>query len=248
VQARCRHEVSPDGEWFDQRAGRFLEPFLNTTLSENEHPPTSESRVRVLIADDHPAVRVGLAAVILAEDDLLVAAQAENGEQAVTLYQEHRPDVVLMDLRMPVLDGVQAIRRITEQFPDARAVALTTYQGDADVRRALNAGARGYLLKHMLMTDVIGAIRAVHRGEWVIPPAIAAGLAKHPESTALTARELQVLELVGKGLTNREIALAIGRTEETVKIHLKSIYAKMKVGHRTEAVRAALSRGLIHLD
>jgi len=115
--------------------------------------------VRVLIADDHPAVRVGLAAVILAEDDLLVAAQAENGEQAVTLYQEHRPDVVLMDLRMPVLDGVQAIRRITEQFPDARAVALTTYQGDADVRRALNAGARGYLLKHMLMTDVIGAIR-----------------------------------------------------------------------------------------
>jgi DNA-binding NarL/FixJ family response regulator len=206
------------------------------------------SAVRILIADDHPAVRAGLAAVVVAEGDLDVVAQAENGDQAVALYREHRPDVVLMDLRMPVLDGVAAIRRITAEFPEARVLALTTYQGDADVRRALDAGARGYLLKHMLMTEVIAAIRAVHAGEWVIPAAIAASLAQHHERTALTARELEVLELVAKGLSNKEIALAIGRTEETVKIHLKSIYAKMKVGHRTEAVRVALSRGLVHLD
>jgi two-component system, NarL family, response regulator len=208
----------------------------------------TSTAVRILIVDDHPAVRAGLAAVILAEGDLTVVAQAENGDQAVARYREHRPDVVLMDLRMPVVGGVEAIQRITDAFPDARVLALTTYQGDADVRRALDAGARGYLLKHMLMTEVIAAIRAVHSGEWVIPPAVAASLAQHRERTGLTPRELEVLELVAKGLSNKEMALAIGRTEETVKIHLKSIYAKLKVGHRTEAVRVALSRGLVHLD
>ena len=130
----------------------------------------SADPIRVLIADDHPAVRAGLAAVVLAEPDLAVAAHAENGEQAVALYREHRPQVVLMDLRMPVLGGVEGTRRIVAEFPDARVLTLTTYQGDADVRRALDAGARGYLLKHMLMTEVIAAIRAVHRGEWVIRP------------------------------------------------------------------------------
>lgn len=217
-------------------------------MSQDQDRTLNAGPVRVLIADDHPAVRAGLAAVILAEKDLVVVAQAENGDQAVALYREHRPDLVLMDLRMPVLGGVEAIRRITAEFPEARVLALTTYQGDADVRRALDAGARGYLLKHMLMTEVIDAVRAVHGGAWVIPPALAASLARHPERTALTPRELEVLELVAKGLSNKEIALAIGRTEETVKIHLKSIYAKMKVGHRTEAVRMALSRGLVHLD
>ena len=215
-------------------------------MSQDQNP--TAIAVRILIVDDHPAVRAGLAAVILAESDLAVVAQAENGDQAVALYREHQPDVVLMDLRMPVLGGVEAIQRITAEFPEARVLALTTYQGDADVRRALDAGARGYLLKHMLMAEVIAAIRAVHGGEWVIPPAVAASLAQHRERTALTARELEVLGLVAKGLSNKEVALVIGRTEETVKIHLKSIYAKMKVGHRTEAVRVALSRGLVHLD
>jgi two-component system NarL family response regulator len=204
--------------------------------------------IRVLIADDHPAVRAGLAAVILAEADLLVAGQADTGEQAIALYREHRPDVVLMDLRMPVLGGVEAIQRITAEFPDARVLALTTYQGDADVRRALDAGARGYLLKHMLMNEVIDAIRAVRRGEWVIPPAIAASLARDRERERLTPRELEVLGFMAQGLSNKEIAVAIGRTDETVKIHLKSIYAKLKVATRTEAVRVAVSRGLVHLD
>ena len=211
-------------------------------------PYSSADPIRVLIADDHPAVRAGLAAVVLAEADLAVAAHAETGEQAVALYREHRPQVVLMDLRMPVLGGVEGTRRIVAEFPDARVLALTTYQGDADVRRALDAGARGYLLKHMLMTEVIAAIRAVHRGEWVIPPAVAASLAQHPEREQLTPRELEVLEWMAQGLSNKEIASAIGRTEETAKIHLKSIFAKLKVATRTEAVRVAVSRGLVHLD
>lgn len=198
--------------------------------------------------DDHPAVRAGLAAVILADDDMVVAGQADTGEQAVALYREHRPDVVLMDLRMPVLGGVEATQRITAEFPDARVLALTTYQGDADVARALDAGARGYLLKHMLMTEVIAAIRVIYRGEWVIPPAIAVSLARHRESESLTPRELEVLGLMAQGLTNKDIALAIGRTDETVKIHLKSIFAKLKVATRTEAVRVALARGLVHLE
>jgi DNA-binding NarL/FixJ family response regulator len=216
----------------------------------SEHQPRSNcsDSTRILIADDHPAVRAGLAAMILAEDDLLVAAQAENGEQAVTFYREHRPDLVLMDLRMPVLGGVEATARITTEFPDARVLALTTYQGDGDVRRALDAGARGYLLKHMLMTEVIAAIRAVCRGEYVIPPPVAANLARHPERDRLTPRELEVLGLMAQGKSNKEIAVAIGRTDETVKIHLKSVFAKLKATTRTEAVRVALGRGLVHLD
>ena len=204
----------------------------------------------MLIVDDHPAVRAGLAAVILAEADLRVAAEADTGEQAIARYGEQQPppDIVLMDLRMPGIGGVEAIKRITTAFPDARIVALTTYQGDADVRRALDAGARGYLLKHMLMTEVIAAIRAVHRGEWVIPPAIAASLAQHPERDMLTPRELEVVGLMAQGMSNKEIAVKIGRTGETVKIHLKSVFAKLKVTTRTEAVRVALSRGLVHID
>ena len=217
-------------------------------MSERQQPSASSEPIRVLVVDDHPAVRAGLAAVILAEPDLRVAAQADTGEQAVALYRAHRPDVVLMDLRMPVLGGAEAIQKITAEFPQARILALTTYQGDADVRKALDAGARGYLLKHMLMAEVIAAIRAVHRGEWVIPPAVAASLARDRERERLTPRELEVLGFMAQGLSNKEIAVAIGRTDETVKIHLKSIYAKLKVATRTEAVRVAVSRGLVHLD
>jgi DNA-binding NarL/FixJ family response regulator len=203
---------------------------------------------RVLIADDHPVVRAGLAAVITQDPDLEIVAQAENGELAVALYREHQPDVVLMDLRMPQLGGVEAISRITEEFPDARILALTTYEGDADIRRALGAGARGYLLKDMLLSDVITAIRTVLRGERVIPAAVATRLAEFPERSDLTERELEVLHLVGRGLSNKAVAKAIGRMDETVKIHLKNIFAKLGVDDRTEAVTVALTRGLIHLD
>jgi two-component system, NarL family, response regulator len=205
-------------------------------------------RIRVLVADDHPVVRTGLAAVITEEPDLLLVAEAENGERAVALFREQRPDVALMDLRMPVVDGVEAIRQITTEFPQARILALTTYEGDADIRRALDAGARGYLLKDMLLSEVITAIRAVRRGERVIPVAVAVRLAEYPERSELTEREIEILQLVARGLSNKEAARAIGRMDETVKIHLKNIFAKLGVADRTEAVTVALTRGLIHLE
>jgi DNA-binding NarL/FixJ family response regulator len=204
--------------------------------------------IRVLVADDHPVVRAGLGAVIAEQDDLELVAEAENGANAVALFRDHRPDVALMDLRMPVMDGVEAIRTITTEFPDARILALTTYEGDADIRRALEAGASGYLLKDMLLTEVLTAVRAVHRGERVIPIAVAARLAEFPERSDLTDREAEVLQLVARGLSNKEVARAIGRTDETVKIHLKNAFAKLAVADRTEAVTVALTRGLIHLD
>ena len=204
--------------------------------------------IRILVADDHPVVRGGLAAVIAQQPDFLLVAEAENGERAVALFREHRPDVVLMDLRMPLLGGVDAIRKITAEFPAARILALTTYEGDADIRHALEAGARGYLLKDMLLSDVITAIRKVQRGERVIPTAVAVRLAEFPERSDLTEREVEILQLVAKGLSNKDAAHAIGRTDETVKIHLKNIFTKLGVADRTEAVTVALARGLIHLE
>jgi DNA-binding NarL/FixJ family response regulator len=207
-----------------------------------------ENAARLLVADDHPIVRRGLISLIAQQPDLEVVAEAANGQQAITLYREHQPDVALMDLRMPVVDGVEAIRTIVREFSGARILALSTYEGDGDIRRALDAGARGYLLKDMLLTDVLGAIRAVRAGERVIPPSVSLRLTSHPEASRLTGRELEVLQLVARGLSNKEAAHAIGRTEETVKIHLKNIYAKLSVADRTEAVTVGLTRGLIHLE
>lgn len=204
--------------------------------------------IRVLVADDHPVVRTGLAAVISQQPELEVVAEVADGLQALISFREHRPDVVLMDLRMPGMDGVAAIRAIRAEFHDARILALTSYDGDADIHRALMAGASGYLLKDMLLTEVLNAIRAVHRGERVIPPAIAAQLAEFTPRVDLTAREVDVLRLVARGLSNRDVATAIGRTDETVKLHLKNIFVKLDVADRTEAVTAAISRGILHLE
>jgi DNA-binding NarL/FixJ family response regulator len=217
-------------------------------MGGEERSSNADGPIRILVADDHPVVRTGLVAVLAQEADLELVSEAENGERAVALYREHQPDVCLMDLRMPVIDGVEAIRAITTEFPAARILALTTYEGDADIRRALEAGARGYLLKDMLLTDVIRAVRAVSRGEWVIPDAVAARLAEFPERSDLTERELEVLQLVARGLSNREVARALGRADDTVKIHLKNVFAKLDVADRTEAVTVAIARGLIHLD
>jgi DNA-binding NarL/FixJ family response regulator len=149
---------------------------------------------------------------------------------------------------MPEMDGVSAIKAIRAEFPDARILALTTYEGDVDIHRALEAGARGYLLKDMLLTEVLNAIRAVHRGDRVIPVAVAARLAEFTPRTDLSAREVEVLQLVARGLSNRDVAGVIGRTDETVKVHLKNIFAKLGVADRTEAVTLAYSRGILHLD
>ena len=204
-------------------------------------------RISLLVVDDHPIVRAGLRDLIADQPDLVIVAEAENGERAVARFREVRPDVTLMDLRMPVMGGPEAITRIRAEFPEARIIALTTYDGDADIRRALHAGARGYLLKDMLPTEVVAAIRAVSRGERAIPVAVAVRLAEHPELDGLTPRELEVLEHMARGLGNRKIAEAIGRTDETVKLHVKNIFRKLNVDSRTAAVSVGLVRGLVHL-
>jgi DNA-binding NarL/FixJ family response regulator len=217
-------------------------------MRTDDRATTSAAAIRVLVADDHPVVRNGLAGVIAQQPGLALVAEAANGRQALDRFREHRPDVVLMDLRMPDMDGVSAIAAIRSEFPDARILALTTYEGDVDIHRALEAGARGYLIKDMLLTDVLSAIRAVHRGERVIPMAVAAKLAEFTPRMDLTQREVEVLQLVARGLSNRDVAGVIGRTDETVKVHLKNIFAKLGVADRTEAVTLGLSRGILHLD
>jgi len=204
--------------------------------------------IRVLTADDHSVVRAGIAAMIANETDITVVAEAGNGEEAVLRYSEHRPNVVLMDLRMPKVDGVAAIRAIRAADPDARIVALTTYDGDADIHRALSAGACSYLVKDVLVGELVNAIRAAAAGKRVIPATVATRLAEFTPRVDLTTREVEVLRLVAKGLRNREIARVIGRTEGTVKVHLKNIHEKLGVEDRTEAVTLALQRGIIHLD
>jgi DNA-binding NarL/FixJ family response regulator len=204
--------------------------------------------IRVLTADDHPVVRAGVRAMIANEPDLHLVAEATDGAEAVALYEEHEPDAVLMDLRMPHMDGVEATRAIVAGHPDARIIALTSYEGDADIHRALNAGARGYLLKDMLGTKVIGAIRTVAAGGRVIPPEVASRIVEFTPRWELTGREEEVLSLAAKGLRNRDIATAIGRTEATVKVHLKHVMAKLGVSDRTQAVSLAIQRGIVHLD
>ena len=210
------------------------------------HPP--ESPITILTADDHPLIRDGLAAVLRAESGLQVVAEAANGEEAIEAYARLRPDIVLMDLRMPVMDGLTATRAILADDPNARIIVLTTYDGDEDIHRALAAGARGYLLKDMMRTELLNVIRAVHRGQRGIPAPVAARLAEHTPRIGLTPRELEVLDLVARGLTNAQVAERIGRTEGTVKVHLKNILQKLDVKDRTEAVTTALRRGFIRLD
>jgi two-component system NarL family response regulator len=203
--------------------------------------------ISVLIADDHPMVRTGLNALVAGAEDMSVVAEATNGEEAVALHAEYSPDVALIDLRMPRMDGIAAIRAILLASPKARIITVTTYDGDADIHRALEAGACGYLLKDTVGAEVVNAIRAAASGRRVIPAAVAGRLAEFTPRIELTAREVEVLSLAGTGLRTREIAGVIGRTEETVKVHLKHIMAKLEASDRTEAVTIALQRGILHL-
>ena len=203
--------------------------------------------IRVLIADDHEIVRAGIASMIANETDIRVVAEASTGAEAVERYSAEQPDVVLMDLRMPRLDGVSAIRAICAAHPAARVLVLTTYEGDEDIHRALTAGACGYLVKDTLRRELIGAIRLAAAGRRVIPSAVARILAEFTPRVELTSREVEVLHLVAKGLRNRAIARVLGRSEGTVKSHLKNIHVKLGVEDRTEAVGLALQRGIIHL-
>jgi two-component system NarL family response regulator len=203
--------------------------------------------IRILAADDHPLIRAGLVSFLATEPGLEVVGEAGDGEEALEKYHALRPDVVLMDLSMPVMDGFAATRAIVEEYPDAKIIMLTTYGGDEDIHRSLDAGAVGYLVKDMVAKQVVDIIRAVHAGRRGIPPAIAATLAEHTPRIELTPSETEVLSLVANGLSNAEVAERIGRTEGTVKIHLRNILQKLGVHDRTEAVTTALRRGFIRL-
>ncbi len=206
------------------------------------------AEIRVIAADDHPLIRAGIEAVVCAEPGMRFIAEASSGEEVVELFRRHRPDVVLMDLRMPGMGGVEATRAIVAEFPDARVVALTTYDGDEDIFRALEAGARGYVLKDMLRSEVPNAIRSVCAGRRAIPPEVAERLAEYTPRVALTDRELEVLRLMARGMSNPQIGRALVRTEGTIKVHVKHILEKLDTDDRTAAVMIALERGILHLD
>ena len=206
-----------------------------------------EPRIRILIADDHFVVRMGLIALVNTETDMEVVAEASDGAQAVQLFEKINPDLVLMDMRMPVKDGIGATMEILGRFPKARILMLTTYDGDDDIHRALQAGARGYVLKNAAGDKLIPALRAVAAGQQWIPKEIASRLASRKLFEELTPRELQLLKLLAKGLANKEIGEILNITEYTTKDHLKNILGKLQVADRTEAVTTAIQRGIIHL-
>jgi DNA-binding NarL/FixJ family response regulator len=209
---------------------------------------TNDSVIRVLVADDHPIVRAGLASFLAVEGDLLVVGEAANGAEAVELFRLHRPDVVLLDLRMPVMDGVAATRALIGEAPGASIIVLTSFDGDENIFRALEAGARGYALKDTIRAELIRMVRAVHAGRRSIPAPVAARLAEHTPRMRLTVREVEILRLAADGLSNSEVASRIYRSEATVKVHLRNIYAKLNVCDRTAAVTTAVRRGFIHVE
>ena len=206
------------------------------------------NRIRILIADDHPVVREGLAASLNRVPDMTVVCEAATGADAVELFVKHLPDVALLDLRMPRMDGVEAVSAICEQFAGARIIVLTTYEDDEDVYRALRAGARAYLLKDTRLEDLIDCIRIVHEGKNYIPPAIGAKLADRMKEPELSSREIDVLRLMADGKSNKEIAGSLFVSEGTVKGHVNHILSKLGANGRTEATRIAMKRGLVRSD
>jgi DNA-binding NarL/FixJ family response regulator len=205
-------------------------------------------RIRVLCVDDHRLVREGLALIIGREPDMEIVGLASSGEESVELCGRLRPDVTLMDLQLGTMSGVEAIRTIKRQQPSARIVVLTMYQGDEDIHRALDAGAATYLLKDMLSDDLVRVVRQVHAGEQPVTPGVQARLAERAAGPTLTPREVQVIELVSQGMRNKEVAAALGISEETAHVHVRNILAKLKVNDRSAAITVALRRGIIHLQ
>ena len=203
--------------------------------------------IRILTVDDHPMLREGIAAVLASEQGMMLVAEASNGREAIEQFRTHRPDVTLMDVQMPEVNGIDAIVKIREEFPDARIIVLTTYSGDAQAARAFKAGAAGYLLKNMVRKELIDTIRTVHAGKKRIPAEIAVGIAEHHSDDALTEREIQVLRGVAAGNANKRVAQLLNVSEETIKAHMKSILSKLGANDRTHAVTIALKRGIIEI-
>jgi DNA-binding NarL/FixJ family response regulator len=204
--------------------------------------------IRVMCVDDHPLVRKGVASILANEPDMEMVAEASSGREAVDKYRELHPDVVLMDLRMPEMDGTEATRAIRGENPDARIIALTSYDGDQDIYRALEAGVRGYILKEMVHTEVVKAIRTVQSGKRLMPPEVAERLSEYFPQVALTPREVEVLSFVARGLANKEIAHKLGTANGTIKMHVQNILEKLGASDRTHAVTIAIERGILHLD
>jgi two-component system, NarL family, response regulator len=204
--------------------------------------------IKVLAVDDHPLVRKGIASIIANETDMQLVGEAGSGREAVDLFRQHHPDVTLMDLRMPEMDGVQATQAIRKEFPEARIIALTSYDGDQDIYRALEAGVRGYMLKEMVHTDVLRAIRTVHSGKRLMPQEVAERLSEYFPQVALTPREVEVLGYVARGLANKEIADLLGTASGTIKMHIQNILEKLGASDRTHAVTIAIQRGILHLE
>jgi DNA-binding NarL/FixJ family response regulator len=207
----------------------------------------THERLTVLIVDDHPMMRLGIAAIVNDQPDMTVVAQAGTGEQAVQLWRQHKPHVTLMDLRLPGMSGVEAIRAIRREYPRSRVVVLTTYEGDEDVHQALEAGAQGYLLKGMSPEVLLDALRRVHAGNRVLPPPIARSIDSRAPCSDLSAREREVLMLIAQGRNNKEIGAALSITEGTVKCHVTMILSRLGVSDRTQAVVAAVQRGIVHI-
>ncbi|MBD2565660.1 MULTISPECIES: response regulator [Nostoc] len=205
------------------------------------------STIRVLIVDDHSIFRQGLATIINRDPEMTVIAQAEDGQQAIALFSEHQPDVTLMDLRMPQMGGVEAITAICTQFKPAQIIVLTTYDGDEDIYRGLQAGAKGYLLKDAKPNELLNAIRMVNRGQQYIPPEVGAKLVQRMSNPELSERELEVLGLMAQGMSNSDIAAALTIGESTVKSHVNRILSKLGVSDRTQAVIIAVKRGIVSL-
>jgi len=223
--------------------GKFSPP--PQTRGDKPMKPAHMDKIRVLIADDHATVLEGLAAMIGRQPDMMVVAEAANGREAVDSWNKQQPDVALIDLRMPVLDGVGAIEEIRRQTPSARVVILTTFDTDNEIYRAIKAGAKGYLLKDARREELLDCIRKVNSGETCIPPALTAKLAASMSSETLTGRELDVLSLLARGKSNKEIGVNLYISETTVKSHLRSIFTKLNVLSRTEAITVASRRGLV---
>lgn len=205
-------------------------------------------KIRILVAEDHLVARVGVSTIVNMQTDMTVVAEASNGQQAVELYRRHVPDVALLDMRMPIMSGVEAAAAIRAEFSNARMIALTTYGGDEDIRRALAAGVQAYLTKDVLHDELLKAIRAVHAGQTYLPAGVAAALAAQMPRPDLSAREVQVLELIVRGLANKQIAYSLNIAEHTVKNHVKNILSKLGVQDRTQAATAAIQRGIVHLS
>ena len=206
-----------------------------------------EQRTRILVVDDHPLLRLGVAAIIDAQSDMRVIAQAGTGEEAVRLFRKHRPDITMMDLRLPGMSGLEALRAIRQEDPHAKCLVLTTYEGDEDIHQALAAGALGYIIKGMSHETLVDALRRVRSGSLFLPPPVMRSLADRTPNLDLSPREREVLSLIVRGESNKEIANELGITEATVKCHVSVILQRLGVNDRTQAVIAALQRGLEHL-